>query len=257
MSEGWGDINAFMLSAREDDANAPFNTNYSGAYSLAGYVTFNFYNGIRRAPYSTDFNLNAFTFKHISDGEPTPDGGDGATNSSVRPRGIQQQLQQGRLKVRPIEHGLTEWPTVLAVETAHLDPTAVLTAPPAAHRSAAGEFAYRRDRTGASVGGHDRVPEAASDRGGDLEADIEAGGGTREGECHGSRGDPGSASDQACCVTHLAEALRAADLRAVDLRGDDLRGVDFWGVDLRGVDFWGVDFWGAVAGRAASAPLDR
>ncbi|MCV7262333.1 pentapeptide repeat-containing protein [Mycolicibacterium poriferae] len=91
---------------------------------------------------------------------------------------------------------------------------------------------------------------------------MEAGGGTREGECHGSRGDPGSASDQACCVTHLAEALRAADLRAVDLRGDDLRGVDFWGVDLRGVDFWGVDFWGvdfwgAVAGRAASAPLDR
>ena len=87
MSEGWGDINAFMLSAREDDANAPFNTNYSGAYSLAGYVTFNFYNGIRRAPYSTDFNLNAFTFKHISDGEPTPDGGDGATNSAVHNSG--------------------------------------------------------------------------------------------------------------------------------------------------------------------------
>ena len=137
----------------------------------------------------------------------------------------------------------------LAVETAHLDPTAVLTAPPAAHRSAAGEFAYRRDRTGASVGGHDRVPEAASDRGGDLEADIEGSSGARVSGRHGCHGASGSASDQPCCIAHLAEALRAADLRAVDLRG-----VDFWGVDLRG-----VDFCGAVAGRAApaSAPADR
>ena len=147
------------------------------------------------------------------------------------------------------QHGLTEWPTVLAVETAHLDPTAVLTAPPAAHRCAAGEFAYRRDRAGTGAGGCDRLPEAAGDGGGDLQADIEAGSGARERQRHGSRGDPGSASDQACCVTHL-EALRAADLRAVDLRGVDFRGVDF-----RGVDFCGVDFWGAVAG--ASAPVDR
>ncbi len=87
MSEGWGDINAFMLSARADDANAPFNENYSGAYSLAGYVTHNFWSGIRRAPYSTDFSRNAFTFKHIADGEPTPDGGDGATNSAVHSSG--------------------------------------------------------------------------------------------------------------------------------------------------------------------------
>lgn len=87
MSEGWGDINAFMLSARADDANAPFNENYSGAYSLAGYVTHNFWSGIRRAPYSTEFSRNAFTFKHIADGEPTPDGGDGATNSAVHSSG--------------------------------------------------------------------------------------------------------------------------------------------------------------------------
>ena len=87
MSEGWGDINAFMLSARADDADAPFNQNYSGAYSLAGYVTHNFWSGIRRAPYSTEFSRNAFTFKHIADGEPTPDGGDGATNSAVHSSG--------------------------------------------------------------------------------------------------------------------------------------------------------------------------
>ncbi len=83
MSEGWGDINAFMLGLREGDTALPGNDKYQGAYGVAGYVVNNFYNGIRRAPYSTDFAKNAFTFKHLSDGEPTPDGGPGQTNSEV------------------------------------------------------------------------------------------------------------------------------------------------------------------------------
>src|SRR5262249_38403797 len=54
-----------------------------GAYDEAGYAINNFFNGIRRAPYSTDPAKNAFTFKHLSDGEPTPDGGPGDDNSEV------------------------------------------------------------------------------------------------------------------------------------------------------------------------------
>jgi hypothetical protein len=87
MSEGWGDTDAMMISVREDDTKAVGNDHWQGAYGLAGYVVDNFYNGIRRAPYSTDKNINPFTFKHISDGEMTPDGGTGASNSEVHSAG--------------------------------------------------------------------------------------------------------------------------------------------------------------------------
>ena len=87
MSEGWGDISGFMLSTRSDDRQVSGNDQYQGAYSLAWYVSNSFFNGIRRAPHSTDFAKNAFTFKHISDGEPTPDGGPGTSNSEVHNAG--------------------------------------------------------------------------------------------------------------------------------------------------------------------------
>lgn len=87
MGEGWGDISALMLSVRASDTQIPGNDRYQGAYGLAGYVVDNFYSGIRRAPYSTDMKLNAFTLKHIADGEPTPDGGNGASNSQVHSSG--------------------------------------------------------------------------------------------------------------------------------------------------------------------------
>ena len=87
MGEGWGDIDGFMLSARADDILQSGNDRYQGAYGLAGYVTTNFYFGIRRAPYSTQFSDNGFTFRHISDGVATPDGGTGASNSAVHSAG--------------------------------------------------------------------------------------------------------------------------------------------------------------------------
>lgn len=87
MSEGWGDINAFMLGVRADDTQIAGNDQFQGAYGMAGYAVDNFFAGIRRAPYSTDFDLNAFTFKHIADGEATPDGGAGASNSEVHNAG--------------------------------------------------------------------------------------------------------------------------------------------------------------------------
>ncbi len=74
MSEGWGDIIALMLSVEDGD-------NYEGAYATGAYATYqgfgvsayvdNFYFGIRRFPYSTDFSKNGLTFKHISVG-PLP-----------------------------------------------------------------------------------------------------------------------------------------------------------------------------------------
>lgn len=87
MGEGWGDINAFMMSARPEDRLVPGNDKYQGAYAGATYVVQNSFFGIRRAPYSTSFANNGFTLKHIADGEPTPDGGDGAINSEVHNSG--------------------------------------------------------------------------------------------------------------------------------------------------------------------------
>lgn len=87
MSEGWGDINAFMLATRENDRTVAGNDQYQGAYPGATYVTQSYFYGIRRAPYSTDLAKNAFTFKHIANGEATPDGGDGSINSEVHNSG--------------------------------------------------------------------------------------------------------------------------------------------------------------------------
>jgi len=87
MSEGWGDINAFMLTVRADDRLVPGNAGFGGAYGLAYYVSGDFYKGIRRAPHSVSFADNAYTLRHIADGEPTPDGGAGATNSEVHAAG--------------------------------------------------------------------------------------------------------------------------------------------------------------------------
>lgn len=87
MSEGWGDIDGFMLSVRAEDALVMGNDAWQGAYGLAGYVADNFWSGIRRAPYTTDFAKNAYTFRHIAEGEPTPDGGTGVGNAEVHSAG--------------------------------------------------------------------------------------------------------------------------------------------------------------------------
>jgi hypothetical protein len=87
MSEGWGDINAFMTTVREDDKLVAGNATFGQPYSLAGYTQDDFLKGIRRVPYSTSYDDNAFTLRHIANGEPTPDGGAGATNSQVHSAG--------------------------------------------------------------------------------------------------------------------------------------------------------------------------
>ncbi|NRA84637.1 MAG: peptidase, partial [Gammaproteobacteria bacterium] len=64
MGEGWGDFHALMLFVRAEDVNLPDNDKFQAAYSGSGY-TDSFYSGIRRAPYSTNMDINPLTFKHI------------------------------------------------------------------------------------------------------------------------------------------------------------------------------------------------
>lgn len=87
MGEGWSDVAAMVLTVRPEDAKAKGNEKFEGAYGMGAYVTNNFFSGIRRVPYTTDFGKNAYTFKHIAVGEPTPGGGDGAGNAAVHASG--------------------------------------------------------------------------------------------------------------------------------------------------------------------------
>jgi hypothetical protein len=80
MGEGWGDFNAMMLTVREDDTSTPSNATWGGVYVL----NHGYYLGTRRTPYSTDMvNYNAFTFKHIMNGQALPSGPPVANNGAV------------------------------------------------------------------------------------------------------------------------------------------------------------------------------
>jgi hypothetical protein len=101
MGEGWGDFNAMMLTVRENDTAVPSNATWNGMYALATYATsgvpfsaaanHGYYLGIRRTPYSTDMALyNAFTFKHITNGQALPVGppvASGGVNAEVHNSG--------------------------------------------------------------------------------------------------------------------------------------------------------------------------
>lgn len=73
MGEGWGDFIALMTMARKEDKMLTGNDQWQGIYNDGGYSINNgyidnaYYFGLRRVPYSTDFNINSFTFKHIED----------------------------------------------------------------------------------------------------------------------------------------------------------------------------------------------
>lgn len=67
LGEGWSDFSALLLTVRDDDRFAPGNESFGGAYSVGGYLSSSLYFGIRRAPYSTDFNLYPLSFRHIAD----------------------------------------------------------------------------------------------------------------------------------------------------------------------------------------------
>lgn len=91
MGEGWSDFVALLLTVREDDVNVASNATWNGIYPTGTYAfsggnsggsNSGYYFGVRRAPYSTDFTKNPFTFRHIQDGEPLP------TTAPLRPNGL-------------------------------------------------------------------------------------------------------------------------------------------------------------------------
>ena len=86
MGEGWGDFLSVLQTIREGD-------DYHGIYADSTYASRSAYFGIRRVPYSADFDFNALTFQHISDGVQLPTthpiayGQDGTNNSEVHNAG--------------------------------------------------------------------------------------------------------------------------------------------------------------------------
>ena len=98
LGEGWGDFTSMLLTVRESDALLAANPNYSGAYAMAQYTMTGggnqgYYHGIRRAPYSTNLEINPLTYRHIANGEALPTarfweyGQDGKNNAEVHATG--------------------------------------------------------------------------------------------------------------------------------------------------------------------------
>ena len=72
MGEGWGDFHALLFLSKASDINIAGNEEFALGYAGGTYVE-NFYNGIRRVPYSTNMDINPYTFEHIETGAG-PDG---------------------------------------------------------------------------------------------------------------------------------------------------------------------------------------
>ncbi|KAA1157488.1 peptidase [Pseudoalteromonas fuliginea] len=66
MGEGWGDFHSLMFIAKADDINITGNDKFQKAYGSGTFVE-DFYYGIRRVPYSTDTEVNALSFRHITE----------------------------------------------------------------------------------------------------------------------------------------------------------------------------------------------
>ncbi len=82
MGEGWADFHALLMMVQNVDILMPSNPNFVGTYSVASYsqagptnayfLNNGPYYGIRRYPYSTNFNKNPLTFGHIDDSVVIP-----------------------------------------------------------------------------------------------------------------------------------------------------------------------------------------
>jgi hypothetical protein len=88
MGEGWSDFVALLMTVREEDSAQAANDHWQGVYPLASYALGaeapeNYYFGVRRVPYSTDFSKDPLTFRHIADGEELP------TSVPIRDFGIE------------------------------------------------------------------------------------------------------------------------------------------------------------------------
>ena len=79
LGEGWSDFHSLLVAVRKEDAQALNNDKFQGAYAIGSYVSSlsnegdPYYFGLRRVPYSSDFDKNALTFKHIENDVALPD----------------------------------------------------------------------------------------------------------------------------------------------------------------------------------------
>lgn len=93
LGEGWADFHAMLMTVKSEDSTVASNATFNGVYALAGYATDDYYFGIRRVPYSTDFTKDPLTFQHIANGVPLPGGvpiafgQDGSANAEVHNTG--------------------------------------------------------------------------------------------------------------------------------------------------------------------------
>ena len=73
MGEGWSDFYAeCLLSKPSDDVDGAYPFGAYVSYRLYGFLTQNYYYGIRHYPYSTDLTKNPFTFKDIDPTQAIP-----------------------------------------------------------------------------------------------------------------------------------------------------------------------------------------
>ena len=92
MGEGWSDFVALLLMVQPEDVAALDGAFPVGAYASAAFThPYEYYFGIRRMPYSTDFTINPLTFKHIGDEAALPNdvpiAPNGVPNSEVHNAG--------------------------------------------------------------------------------------------------------------------------------------------------------------------------
>ena len=71
MGEGWSDFHTLMLFVDEYHKDLEGNAQFEAAYAGTSH-SMNFFNGIRRAPYSTNMEINPLTLQHILDGAQPP-----------------------------------------------------------------------------------------------------------------------------------------------------------------------------------------
>lgn len=71
MGEGWADFHSMMFLVEATQRSIQGNESFDKPYSTGTYVT-DFYDGIRRAPYTPDMSINPLTFAHIIAGAEPP-----------------------------------------------------------------------------------------------------------------------------------------------------------------------------------------
>jgi hypothetical protein len=107
MGEGWADVHAMIFVTKESDLLLAGNEEFGIGYAVGSYVT-DFFRGIRRAPYTTNMDVNPYSFEHITTGAG-PEGFPVTTNDSPHGAGEIWAVSLWEFYVSMInEHGFVE-----------------------------------------------------------------------------------------------------------------------------------------------------